>query len=99
MLKFISINIIAAISLPPPLISQLFSPRLFKAAPFFHSLAVFVWIVLTKLKTTEGQVASILRMLNSLGLKSISYMQVHKEMNISLIYPTSLLILVSSLDQ
>ena len=39
-----SINIIAAISWLPPLISQLFSPRLFKAAPFFHSLAVFVWI-------------------------------------------------------
>ena len=36
MLKFISINIIAAISWPPPLILQLFSPRLFfKAAPFF----------------------------------------------------------------
>ena len=47
MLKFISINIIAAISWPPPLISQLFSPRLFKAAPFFHSLAVFVWIIIT----------------------------------------------------
>ena len=40
----VSINIIAAISWPPPLISQLFSPRLFKAAPFFHSLAIFVWI-------------------------------------------------------
>ena len=47
LLKFISINIIAAISWPPPLISQFFSPRLFKAAPFFHSLAVFVWIVIT----------------------------------------------------
>ena len=35
LLKFISINIIAAICWPPPLISQLFSPRLFKAAPFF----------------------------------------------------------------
>ena len=46
LLKFISINIIAAISWPPPLISQLFSPRLFKVAPFFHSLAVFVWISL-----------------------------------------------------
>ena len=30
-----SINIIAAICWPPPLISQLFSPRLFKATPFF----------------------------------------------------------------
>ena len=40
------IYIIAAISWPPPLISQLFSPRLFKATPFFHSLAVFVWISL-----------------------------------------------------
>ena len=28
----------------PPLISQLFSPMAFKATPFFHSLAVFVWI-------------------------------------------------------
>ena len=45
-IKIFSINIIAAISWPPPLISQLFSPRLFKAAPFFHSLAVFVWISL-----------------------------------------------------
>ena len=43
-LKFISINIIAAISWQPPLISQLFHPGFFKAAPFFHSLAVFVWI-------------------------------------------------------
>ena len=43
-LNFFSINIIAAISWLPPLISQLFSPRLYKAAPFFHSLAVFVWI-------------------------------------------------------
>ena len=31
----VSINIIAAISWPSPLISQLFSPWLFKAAPFF----------------------------------------------------------------
>ena len=30
----ISINIITAICWPSPLISQLFSPRLFKAAPF-----------------------------------------------------------------
>ena len=35
LLKFISINIIAAISWPLPLISQLSSPRYFKAAPFF----------------------------------------------------------------
>ena len=35
LLKFISINIIAAISWPPPLLSHLFSPRLFKATPFF----------------------------------------------------------------
>ena len=41
LLKFISLNIIAAISWPPPLISQLFSPRIFKATPFFHSLSVF----------------------------------------------------------
>ena len=34
LLKFISANIIAAICWPPPLILQLFSPRLFKAAPF-----------------------------------------------------------------
>ena len=33
--KFISINIIAIISWPPLLISQLFSPRIFKATPFF----------------------------------------------------------------
>ena len=46
LLKIFSIKIIAAISWPPPLILQLFSPRLFKAAPFFHSLAVFVWISL-----------------------------------------------------
>ena len=42
----VKIYIIAAISWLPPLISQLFSPRLFKAAPFFHSLTVFVWISL-----------------------------------------------------
>ena len=48
LLKFISINIIAAISWPPPLISQLFSPKFFEAAPFFHSLAVFVWIGINK---------------------------------------------------
>ena len=48
LLKFISLNSIAAISWPPPLISQLFSPRLFKAAPFFHSLTVFVWIICNK---------------------------------------------------
>ena len=36
-------------------------------------------IVLTNLKTTEGQVASILRMFNSLGLKCI--MQVHMQGN------------------
>ena len=34
LLKFISINIIAAICWPPPLISQLFPTRLLKAAPF-----------------------------------------------------------------
>ena len=44
--EFISINIIAAISWPPPLISQLFLPKLFKAASFFHSLTAFVWISL-----------------------------------------------------
>ena len=50
LLKFISINIIAANFWPPPLISQFFfSPRLFKAAAlFFHSLAVFVWIIYPK---------------------------------------------------
>ena len=41
LLKFISIVIIAAISWPPPLISQLFSPRHFKAAPFFLQLSCF----------------------------------------------------------
>jgi len=41
LLKFININIVAVISWPPPLISQLFSHRLLKAAPIFHSLAVF----------------------------------------------------------
>ena len=40
LLKFITVNIIAAILWLPPLISQLFSPRLFKATPFFHNLAV-----------------------------------------------------------
>ena len=40
LLKFININIIAAISWLPPLISKLFSSRLFKVAPFVHSLAV-----------------------------------------------------------
>ena len=34
-IKFIIMNIIAAICWPPPLISQLFLPRPFKAAPFF----------------------------------------------------------------
>ena len=33
--KFSSTKIIAAISWPPTLISQLFSPRIFKAALFF----------------------------------------------------------------
>ena len=46
LLKFIGINIIAAISWLPPLTSQLFSPRILKATPSFHSLAVFVWISL-----------------------------------------------------
>ena len=45
-IKVFSINIIAAISWPPPLISQLFSPRLLRAALFFYSLAVFEWISL-----------------------------------------------------
>ena len=45
LLKLISINIIAAISWPPPLISQLFSPRLL--SPYsFYSLVVFEWISL-----------------------------------------------------
>ena len=43
-----SINIIAAISWPPPLISELFSPRLFlKATLFCYSLAIFEWIECT----------------------------------------------------
>ena len=37
------LNITAAIIGLPPLILQLFS-QVFKAAPFFHSLVVFVWI-------------------------------------------------------
>ena len=41
-LVHMNINIIAAISWPPPLISQHFLPRLL---PFFNSLAVFVWII------------------------------------------------------
>ena len=40
------INIIVAISWLPPLTSQLFSLRLFKVAPSFYSLAVFVQILL-----------------------------------------------------
>ena len=39
--KFFSINIIAAISWLPRLF---FFTQAFKATPFFHSLAVFVWI-------------------------------------------------------
>ena len=57
LLKFISINIIAAISWLPVLISQLFPPRLFKAAPFFHSLTDFrVHYIVTSewLKTPAG---------------------------------------------
>ena len=42
LLKLFSIYITAAISWLPPLILQLFSPRIFKTAPFFYSLAVFV---------------------------------------------------------
>ena len=49
LLKFANINIIASISWPPPLISQLFSPRLLKPHYFFYSLAVFVWMAFTKL--------------------------------------------------
>ena len=46
-IKIISINIIAAISWPPSLISQLFFTQdFFKAALFFYSLAVFEWISL-----------------------------------------------------
>ena len=41
-LNFISINIIAAICWPPPLISQLFSHRFFKAAPFFTAWLFFL---------------------------------------------------------
>ena len=41
LLKFISINIIAAISWLPPLISQLFSPRLLRAALFFFTAWLF----------------------------------------------------------
>ena len=44
LLKFISINIIAAICWPPPLISHLFHPG-FLRQHFFHSLTVFVWII------------------------------------------------------
>ena len=35
LLNFFSINIIAAISWPPPLISQLFSPRILRLHHFF----------------------------------------------------------------
>ena len=45
-IKIFSINIIAAISWLPPLISQLFSPRRLRAALFFYGLAVFEWISL-----------------------------------------------------
>ena len=46
-ISIVSISIIEAISWPPPLIFHNFcSPRLLKAAPFFHSLAVFEWISL-----------------------------------------------------
>jgi len=49
----VSINIIAAISWPPPLISELFSHRLFKAAPLFHGFAVFE-IFFTQLSCTTS---------------------------------------------
>ena len=39
-LKFIVINIIVAISWPPPLISQHFHSRLLKATPFLYRLAL-----------------------------------------------------------
>ena len=45
-IKKFSTNIIAAISWSPHLILKLFSPRLFKATPFFYSLAVFMQISL-----------------------------------------------------
>ena len=36
------------------LISQIFSPKLFKAALFFHSLAVFVWMFIYIVMTKES---------------------------------------------
>ena len=61
MAVFISTNIIAVISWPPPLISQLFSPRLFKVVPFFHNLAVFVWIIYALLSCCELSLCSLAR--------------------------------------
>ena len=41
LIKFIIINIIAAISWPPPLISQLFHPGFFEGHIFFIQLGCF----------------------------------------------------------
>ena len=57
LLKLISINIIAAISWPPSLISQLFSPRLLRAALFFFT----AWLFLSgyvSIQTLEGDLLS-----------------------------------------
>ena len=46
LLKLIRTNIIAGISWSPPLISQLFFTQAFYGHIIFHSLAVFVWIII-----------------------------------------------------
>ena len=45
LLKFIIINIIAAISWLPPLSLQLFSPRLLKVVPFLYILTICAWVL------------------------------------------------------
>ena len=54
-LYIIIISIIAAISWPPPLISQL---DFLKAAPFLYSLAVFAWMHVTTFYKTDPNCTS-----------------------------------------
>ena len=65
LLKFIIIHTIAAISWPPPLISQLFSPRLFEGRTLFIQLGCFCLVIHKSMHITT----CLYNLLDNLGMK------------------------------
>ena len=77
--KFIIIYTISDVSWLPPLISQLFSPRLFEGHPLLYSLAIFEWILTINTPMSSQPLKGTVLKLTLTLQRSIHYFSTEKD--------------------